>query len=222
MAEASKKAGVPIITGDTKVVERGKGDGIYINTTGIGQIPPNLKISGSNAKPGDKVIVNGSIGDHGMAILSFRENLQFETTLTSDSAALNSLISLMTEFFPQINCLRDPTRGGLAACLNELASQSKVAIKIYEENIPIKTEVNSACELLGLDPLNVANEGKLITICPPDIAQDLLKTMRSHPLGVNSQIIGEVLEGSDVFMETSFGGERKVSWPESEQLPRIC
>ncbi|RLA63818.1 MAG: hydrogenase expression/formation protein HypE [Epsilonproteobacteria bacterium] len=222
MAEASKKTGVPIITGDTKVVEKGKGDGLYINTTGIGEIPSNLNITGSNAKPGDKIIINGSIGDHGMAILSFREGLNFETTLQSDSAPLNSLIALMCEFFPQINCLRDPTRGGLAACLNELASQSKVAIKIFEENIPIKTEVHSACELLGLDPLNVANEGKLVTICPPEIADDLLKTMKSHPFGVNSQIIGEVLEGTDVFMETSFGGQRKISWPESEQLPRIC
>lgn len=222
MAEASKIANVPIITGDTKVVERGKGDGIYINTTGIGLIPQGLNITGSNAKPGDKIIVNGSIGDHGMAILSFREGLEFETTLISDSAPLNSLIALMTEFFPSIHCLRDPTRGGLAACLNEFSFQSKVAIKIYEEQIPIKTQVHSACELLGLDPLNVANEGKLVTICPPEIADDLVKTMRSHPLGVNSQIIGEVLEGQDVFMETSFGGQRKVSWPESEQLPRIC
>jgi len=222
MAEASKKANVPIITGDTKVVERGKGDGIYINTTGIGEIPANLQISGPNAKVGDKVLISGSIGDHGMAILSFREGLEFETTLISDSAPLNSLIALMCEFFPSINCLRDPTRGGLAACLNELAFQSKVGIKIYEEHIPIKTQVHSACELLGLDPLNVANEGKLVTICPPDIADDLLKTMRSHPMGVNSRIIGEVLKGSDVFMETSFGGQRKVSWPESEQLPRIC
>jgi hydrogenase expression/formation protein HypE len=224
MGQASRNAGVPIITGDTKVVERGKADGLFINTTGIGQIPKNLNISGSNARPGDKIIVSGSMGDHGMAILSFREGLSFETTLISDSAPLNSLIALMTEFFPEIHCLRDPTRGGLAACLNELAFQSKVGIKIYEEKIPLKLQVQSACELLGLDPLNIANEGKLVAICPAEIADDLVRTMRSHPRGIDAQIIGEVLSDfrENVFMQTSFGGQRKVSWPESEQLPRIC
>jgi hydrogenase expression/formation protein HypE len=224
MANSSQSLGIPIITGDTKVVERGKGDKLYVNTTGIGEIPPGLNISGENAKVGDKVLVSGTMGDHGMAILSFREGLNFDTTLQSDSAPLNGLISSMVTHFPQINCLRDPTRGGLAACLNELAFQSAVGIKIDESSIPINPQVNAACELLGLDPLNVANEGKLVCICPPQIAHDLLALIKSHPLGTNASIIGEVLEDSNknVFMETALGGTRKVSWPESEQLPRIC
>ncbi len=224
MARAAEQAQVPIVTGDTKVVEKGKGDGIFITTTGIGIVPNGIDISGDKASPGDAILLSGSIGDHGVTIMSKRENLSFQTKMQSDSAALHGLVATMIEVAPDIHCLRDPTRGGLATTMNELAQQSSVGMRLREEAIPVKQEVKAACELLGLDPLYVANEGKLIAICPNETAEQLLNVMRSHPLGQDAAIIGEVCEDeySFVQMETGFGGSRIVDWLAGEQLPRIC
>ncbi len=224
MAKASVSAGVPVVAGDTKVVEQGKGDGVFITTTGVGVVPEGLQISGDRAQPGDKILVSGYIGDHGVAIMSQRENLTFSTTIESDSQALHDLVAVMVEAVPEIHCLRDPTRGGLATTLNELAQQSSVGMRIYEDAIPVREEVNAACELLGLDPLYVANEGKLIAICPATSIDKLLSTMRSHPKGSDAAIVGEVVEDDHHFvqMETAFGGNRIVDWLTGEQLPRIC
>ncbi|MCG8091814.1 MAG: hydrogenase expression/formation protein HypE [Candidatus Thiodiazotropha endolucinida] len=224
MSHAASEAGVSIVTGDTKVVEKGKGDGVFITTTGIGVVPAGINISGDRAVPGDRIIVSGSMGDHGVTIMSSRENLEFETSITSDSAALHSLVEQMVAAAPEIHCLRDPTRGGLATTLNELAQQSQVGMQLSEAEIPVKPAVTSACELLGLDPLYVANEGKLICICSEADAQRLLPVMRAHPLGKESAIIGRVIEDPHHFvqMETLFGGSRVVDWLSGEQLPRIC
>ena len=224
MAKAASEANVPIITGDTKVVEKGKGDGVFITTTGIGVVPEGINISGDLARPGDVILVNGSMGDHGVAIMSSRENLEFETTIESDSASLHTLIAELVNAIPNIHCLRDPTRGGLATTLNELAQQSGVGMSIREADIPVKPAVSAACELLGLDPLYVANEGKLICICKAEDAQTALQTMRAHPQGKDAAIIGEVIEDKHGFvqMQTSFGGSRIVDWLAGEQLPRIC
>lgn len=224
MAAAARAAGVPIVTGDTKVVERGKADGVFINTTGIGVVPEGVDISSNRARAGDKILINGFIGDHGMAVMAQRENLKFETPILSDSAALHELVAAMVAAVPDIHCLRDPTRGGVAATLNELARQSRVGMTIREKALPIREEVSATCEFLGFDPLYVANEGKLIAICPAEAADQLLATMRSHPLGEHSAIIGEVAEDSHAFvqMETAFGGKRIVDWLNGEQLPRIC
>lgn len=224
MAAAARDAGVPIVTGDTKVVEKGKGDSIFITTTGIGVVPDGVDISGDRARPGDKIICSGTIGDHGVAILSKRANLEFETEICSDTAALHGLVADMVAAVPAIRCLRDPTRGGLATTLNELAQQSRVGMRIVEPAIPVKAEVYAACELLGLDPLYVANEGKLVAICAADDADPLLATMRANPLGVDAQVIGEVVGDDNCFvqMETQFGGARIVDWLAGEQLPRIC
>jgi len=224
MGRAAKAAGVPVITGDTKVVEKGKGDGVFITTTGVGIVPNGVNISGDLARPGDVILVNGSMGDHGVAIMSSRENLEFETSIESDSAALHTLIADMVAAVPDIRCLRDPTRGGLATTLNELAQQSSVGMKLQETNIPVKPAVAAACELLGLDPLYVANEGKLICICAAADADKLLEVMQAHPQGKETAIIGQVVEDEHAFvqMETSFGGSRVVDWLAGEQLPRIC
>ena len=224
MAAASCAAGVPVVTGDTKVVERGKGDGVFITTTGIGVVPERLDISGANAKAGDAILVSGYIGDHGVAIMSSRENLAFETEIISDSAALHDLVADMVAAVPDIHTMRDPTRGGLASALNEIAYQAQVGMRLNEAAIPVRREVDAACELLGLDPLYVANEGKLVAICPADKADALLKAMQAHPLGRNAAIIGEVVEDDMGFvtMETGFGGTRIVDWLAGEQLPRIC
>lgn len=224
MAKASKEANVSIVTGDTKVVERGKGDGVFITTTGIGVVPDGVNICGGNVQVGDAILVSGYIGDHGVAIMSSRENLTFETQIISDSAALHGLVADMIGAVPDIHALRDPTRGGLAATLNEIAYQSEVGMKLFEEEIPLRGEVGAACELLGLDPLYVANEGKLVAFCPKDQASELLKVMRAHELGFDSAIIGEVVEDGMGFvtMETGFGGTRIVDWLAGEQLPRIC
>ena len=224
MAAAAKRAGVPVVTGDTKVVERGKGDGVFITTTGVGIVPKGVNISGDRARPGDAILVSGSIGDHGVAIMSSRENLTFETTIESDSAALHKLVASMVEAVPDIHCLRDPTRGGLATTLNELALQSGVGMQLTEDAIPVRPAVSAACELLGLDPLYIANEGKLICICAPADAQRLLAVMRADPLGAEAAIIGEVIEDAHGFvrMQTGFGGSRVVDWLTGEQLPRIC
>jgi hydrogenase expression/formation protein HypE len=224
MAAAAHDANVPVVTGDTKVVERGKGDGVFITTTGVGIVPGGVDISGDRARPGDRILVSGTIGDHGVAIMSLRENLTFETTIQSDTAALHGLVAAMVAAVPRIHCLRDPTRGGLATTLNELAGQSGCGMVIAEKRIPVNGQVHAACEFLGLDPLYVANEGKLIAICPAADADALLAAMRAHPLGRDAAIIGDVIDDPHHFvqMDTSFGGRRVVDWLTGEQLPRIC
>ncbi len=195
MGKASREAGVPIITGDTKVVERGKADGVFISTCGIGAVPEGLDLSGDRARPGDMVLLSGTIGDHGVAVMSKRENLEFETEIVSDSAALHGLVAeLVSVAGASIRLMRDPTRGGLAATLNEIAHQSGVGFRLEEHAIPVKAQVAAACELLGLDPLNVANEGKLVAIVAPEAAEPLLAAMRSHPLGRDAAVIGTVAE----------------------------
>jgi len=224
MAHAAREAGVPIVTGDTKVVEQGKGDGVFITTTGIGVVPEGVNISGDRARPGDAILVSGTLGDHGVAIMAQRESLGFETTIQSDTAALHDLVARMVAKVPDIHALRDPTRGGLATTLNEIARQSGVGMMLREEAIPVRQEVEAACEFLGLDPLYVANEGKLICICAPEHADALLAVMRAHPLGGEAAIIGSVHADPHHFvqMETGFGGKRIVDWLTGEQLPRIC
>jgi hydrogenase expression/formation protein HypE len=225
MGRAAQEAGVAIVTGDTKVVERGKGDGVFIATTGIGIVPPGLVLSGDQARPGDRVIVSGNIGDHGVAVMSQRSNLGFETDILSDSAALHGLVAEMVRVAgASIRLLRDPTRGGLAATLNEIAHQSGVGFLIDEATIPVRAEVAAACELLGLDPLTVANEGKLVAVVAQSAAESLLTAMRAHPLGADAALIGVVTADEQRFvqMTTAFGGGRIVDWLAGEQLPRIC
>jgi hydrogenase expression/formation protein HypE len=224
MARAANAAGVPVVTGDTKVVERGKADGVFITTTGLGVVPDGVRISGDMARPGDVILVNGFMGDHGVAVMSKRENLGFETAIASDTAALHDLVAAMVDAVPDIHCLRDPTRGGLATTLNEFAHQSGVGMQVREDAIPVRPEVAAACELLGLDPLYVANEGKLVAICSAEHAETLLAVMRAHPLGAEAAVIGEVVADPHHFvqMETAFGGQRIVDWLAGEQLPRIC
>jgi hydrogenase expression/formation protein HypE len=223
-ANACQKAGVEVVTGDTKVVNKGHGDGMYINTTGIGLIPEGVNIGPKQAKTGDVVLVNGTIGDHGMAVMSVREGLEFETEIKSDTSPLNGLVEAMLEVTKEIHCLRDATRGGLAAALNELAKTSRAGIEIEETSIPVRTEVRSACEMLGLDPMYTANEGKLVAILPADKGEDILKAMKNHPLGQEAQIIGEVVDEHPglVVAKTQIGGTRVVDLPAGELLPRIC
>ena len=206
------------------MVEKGKGDGVFITTTGVGVVPDGVDISCDRARPGDSILVSGTMGDHGVAIMSKREGLEFGTTIESDSAALDGLVAAMVEAVPGIHVLRDPTRGGLAAVLNEVALQSGVGMMVRENDIPMLDAVRGACELLGLDPLYVANEGKLVAICAEGDAGRLLAAMRSHPLGAAAAVIGEVVEDTHRFvqMETGFGGTRIVDWLAGEQLPRIC
>lgn len=224
MARAAADAGVAVVAGDTKVVERGKGDGVFITTTGVGMVPAGVEISGDRAAPGDAILVSGSLGDHGVAIMSSRENLTFETHVESDSAALHGLVADLVAAVDDIHCLRDPTRGGLATTLNEIAAQSGVGMRLHEDEIPVKPAVNAACELLGLDPLYVANEGKLVCICAAAEAERALAAMQRHPLGRDAAIVGEVVEDPDGFvqMQTGFGGSRVLDWLSGEQLPRIC
>ena len=224
MAAAAKEAGVKIVTGDTKVVERGKADGIYINTCGVGVLPKGIRLSGANFRPGDVIAISGDIGDHGVAVMSQRVNLGFETGVVSDSASLNRLTEKLVAEIPSLRCMRDPTRGGLGTTLNEIEKQSSVGMVLEEDKIPVKESVEAACEFLGLDPLYVANEGKVIAICAPEDAERMLKIMRDDPLGKNAQIIGRCIEDENHFvqMETGFGGVRMVDWLTGEQLPRIC
>jgi hydrogenase expression/formation protein HypE len=223
MREACETAGVSLVTGDTKVVDRGKGDQIYITTSGVGVVPEGRSLSISAARPGDRILVSGTIGDHGIAIMSVREGIEFETVLESDTAPLTDLVRVMLEAC-EVRCMRDPTRGGLSSALNELAAASRVGVELREAAIPLRPEVRGACEMLGLDPLYVANEGKLIAVTPPDQAERLLKVMRSHPLGQNAAIIGEVVavHPGMVTMHSVVGGERVVTMLTGEQLPRIC
>lgn len=224
MAQTAEEAGVIIVTGDTKVVERGAADGIYINTTGVGEVKDGLSIGGAMAKPGDKIIINGSIGDHGVAILSQRNGMEFETDLQSDCAPLNKLISDVLEVSENVRVLRDPTRGGLATTLNEIAAQSGCGMVISHEKLPQKQEVKGLCEALGLDPLYMANEGKVIVIVSEEDSQKVLEAMKKSPNGVDSQIIGEVVsdERNVVYLETGIGGKRIINVPAGELLPRIC
>ncbi len=225
MAAAAREAEVLIVAGDTKVVERGKGDGVFVTTAGVGVVPPGVTPpGGQRARPGDAVLVSGYLGDHGMAILSCRRGLEFESPILSDTAPLGGLVAAMAAAVPDIHVLRDPTRGGLATTLNEIATQSSVGIRIRERDIPVRAAVHAACELLGLDPLYVANEGKLLAICAPEDAPRVLAVMRAHPRGQDAAWIGEVVEDPDHFLElaTSFGGNRILEWLSAEQLPRIC
>ena len=224
MGDAAREAGVAIVTGDTKVVERGKGDGVFISTTGVGVVAAGIDTGGQRARPGDVILVSGSIGEHGVAILSQRESLEFETEIRSDSAALHGLVAAMLSVAPGLRVLRDPTRGGLATTLNEIAGQSGVGMMLDEAAIPVQPQVEAACELLGLDPLYVANEGKLVAICAPGDADAVLQAMRGHPLGRGAAQIGRVIEDGHGFvqMQTRFGGRRVVDWLAGEQLPRIC
>jgi len=224
METAAKSAGVQLVTGDTKVVDRGKGDKIFINTSGIGIIPDGIEISPRHAKLGDKIILSGTIADHGIAIMSVREGLEFETQIESDCAPLNGLVETMFEASQEIHVLRDPTRGGVASVLNEIAESAEVGITILEDKIPVSEEVMGACEILGFDPLYVANEGKLLAFISPTAVDKVLAAMRTHPFGKNAVIIGEVVADhpGTVIMRTHIGGSRVVDMLSGEQLPRIC
>ena len=224
MARAARDAGVRLVTGDTKVVERGHGDGVYINTSGLGRIPDGVDARPQRARPGDAVLVSGTIGDHGMAIMSVREGLEFDTVIESDSAALHGLVTAMLEVCPRIRALRDPTRGGLAASLNEIAGAAGAGVELDERALPVRPEVAAACEILGMDPLYVANEGKLTAIVPAGDADALLACMRAHPLGKDAARVGRVTEEHPgvVVARTGIGGRRVVDMQVGEQLPRIC
>jgi hydrogenase expression/formation protein HypE len=224
MGQAARAAGVSIVTGDTKVVERGAADGVFINTTGIGLIRGNVSISAAAARPGDVVLLSGTLGDHGIAIMAAREGLEFDTVLASDSAALHTLVDAMLAVSPAIRCLRDPTRGGLSSTLNEIAGQSSAGMRILETAVPIRSEVQGACEMLGLDPLYVANEGKLVAIVTPEDADAILAAMRAHPLGRDAVRIGTVTRENPgrVVLQTAYGTTRIVDMLAGDQLPRIC
>ncbi|HEX9656069.1 MAG TPA: hydrogenase expression/formation protein HypE [Bacteroidota bacterium] len=224
MQKAAVSAGIQLVTGDTKVVDRGKGDKIFISTSGIGVVPDGVHISPEAVRPGDVIIVNGPIAVHGIAIMSVREGLEFETQIESDTAPLNSLVETMLAACNKIHVMRDPTRGGVASALNEIARSARVGISIFEERIPIPDEVIGACEILGLDPLYVANEGKLLAFVEPGHVEKVLQAMHRHPLGATATIIGEVVDEhpSTVVMKTSIGGHRIVDMLTGEQLPRIC
>ena len=226
MAAAARAAGVQVVTGDTKVVEQGKGDGVFITTTGVGALPAGRDPGGANARPGDAVLVSGTLGDHGMAILAQRESLAFESQIVSDSAALNGLVEALYAAVPAeaIHVLRDPTRGGLASTVNEIASQSGVGFELDEAAIPVAPQVRAACELLGLDPLNIANEGKLVVVCAADAAEAALAALRVHRRGAAAARIGTVVADERCFVQlrTPLGGRRMVDWLAAEQLPRIC
>jgi len=224
MKKAANIAKVNIVTGDTKVVNKGAVDKIFINTSGIGVIKNGIDISGSNAQIGDLIIINGTIGDHGITVLSEREGLKFETTIKSDTAPLSSLVNDMLNVSKDIHVLRDPTRGGLSTTLNEIALSSKVTIEIDEENIPIQEGVRAACEILGYDPLYLANEGKLVAFVSPEVSLEVLEKMKKNKYGKESKIIGRVIKKSEgkVYLNTGIGGKRIVDMLTGEQLPRIC
>ena len=224
MAAAARAAGVAIVTGDTKVVERGHGDGIYITTAGIGIVPPGLDLGPHRVRPGDAVLVSGTLADHGMAIMSVREGLEFEAAITSDTAPLHGLVAAMVAACPTIRLLRDPTRGGVATSLNEIATLARVGIEIDEAAIPVSPVVASGCEILGLDPLQVANEGKLLAVVPAGAAEAVLGAMRAHEHGRAAAILGRVVPDHPgrVALRTAFGSTRAIPLPLGEQLPRIC
>ena len=224
MGEAAARAGIAIVAGDTKVVERGHGDGCYINTSGIGLVPHGVEIGPQHIQSGDAVLVSGTLGDHGMAIMSVREGLQFESPILSDTAPLHELVAAMLGTCPRVRMLRDPTRGGLAASLNEIATAARCGIAIDESQVPVSPAVEAACELLGFDPWLVANEGKLVAVVPAAEAERVLSVMRAHPLGHHARQIGSIVSSHPnlVVARTRLGGSRVVSTPIGEQLPRIC
>ena len=227
MAETATEAGVRLVTGDTKVVNRGHGDGIYINTSGVGLLSPGIELGGAQCRPGDKVLVSGTLGDHGITIMSCREGLGFSAGVKSDAAPLNHLIAEVLAAAPSTRCFRDPTRGGLASTLNELAAQSGTDIVVEEGAVPVRDAVLGACEMLGYDVLQVANEGKMVCVVPADQVDAALAAMRANRYGADAAIIGEVAEaqperGPKVFLQTSFGGRRILDMLVGEQLPRIC
>ena len=227
MAECAREAGVALVTGDTKVVNRGHGDGVFINTSGVGTLAPDVELGGARCRPGDKVLVTGTLGDHGITIMSCRESLSFSADLESDAAPLNHLIADVLAAAPHTRCFRDPTRGGLASTLNELAAQSGTDITVEEDAVPVKPAVLGACEMLGYDPLQVANEGKMVCVVAPDEADAALAAMRANRYGADAAIIGEVAaaqpeRGPKVFLRTAFGGTRILDMLVGEQLPRIC
>ncbi|MCK5508833.1 MAG: hydrogenase expression/formation protein HypE, partial [Desulfobacterales bacterium] len=224
MSIAAEKAGVQVVTGDTKVVPRGAADKIFINTSGIGIIPKHVNISSHRARPGDKIILSGSIADHGIAILTQRQGIAFDSSVVSDTAPLNYMVKNMLSVCNNIHVLRDPTRGGIGTALNEIAIESGIGIKIYEEKIPVKDETAAICELLGFDPVYIANEGKLLAFVPPEHAEKVLDVIKQDKFGKEACIIGEVVEDNShkVFMQTRIGGTRIVDMLTGEQLPRIC
>lgn len=224
MKQAADRAGVTIVTGDTKVVEKGSADKLFINTTGIGVIQDGVAIASTKAQPGDAIITNGCIGDHGVAVLLARNDMALKSTVQSDTQPLHDLVSCMLNICRDIHCLRDVTRGGLATVLNELASASNVAMDIMESHLPIRGSVQGACEILGLDPLYLANEGKIVAVVPPEKAHELINAMRQHPMGQDSAIIGTVKKSpaGTVMLSTTFGGSRLVDTLVGDQLPRIC
>ncbi|WP_425059070.1 Carbamoyl dehydratase HypE [Sporomusa carbonis] len=224
MAETAKEAGVIVVTGDTKVVEKGNADKLFINTSGIGEIPAGIEICGQNARPGDAVIVSGTLGDHGIAVMLQRQQLQFQSSVKSDCAPLNGLVSDMLKECPGIHVLRDATRGGLATILNEIASQSQVGIELAGSEIPVKEEVQGICEVLGLDPLYLANEGKLLAVVPEDKLQNVMRVMHAHPYGRDAKVIGRIVDKPEgkVFVKSAIGGRRIVDVMTGDPLPRIC
>jgi hydrogenase expression/formation protein HypE len=224
MAQAARDAGVMVVAGDTKVVPKGKADKVFINTTGVGSVPPDRSIGGQYACGGDVVLINGTMGDHGLAIMCKREGLAFENEIVSDSAALHTLVEVMLNACPTLRVLRDPTRGGVATSLNEIAHQSGVGVILDEEALPIRRDVAGACEILGLDPLYVANEGKLLACVPAEHADAVLAAMRSHPLGPAACSIGRIVttDPGRLVLRTRIGGQRLVTMLRGEQLPRIC
>jgi len=224
MEKAAKLAGVKIVAGDTKVVNRGSCDKLFINTSGIGIVPDDVNISATRLSLGDKIIISGTVADHGMAVMTTREDLSFKSKIQSDTAALNGLVNVMLDISKNIHAMRDPTRGGLATSLNEFAKQSDVGIQLYSDVVPVKPDVKGACEVLGIDPLYVANEGKLVAVVPNDVADDMVNAMRKHELGKDSKIIGEVTNKNKgiVVQQTGLGVNRIVDLPIGEQLPRIC
>ncbi len=224
MAAAAREAGVQVVTGDTKVVPRGAADKIFVNTSGLGLIPEGINVAGQNAQPGDLILVSGTLGDHGLTILSRREGLSFETPLQSDAAPLNGLVRLLLDICPQLHVLRDPTRGGLATTLNEIAHQSQVGLEIWEDALPLRPEAVAAAEILGLDPLYLANEGKLVAFLPESAGDRALAAMREHHYGREAALIGRVLADypGRVFLKTAIGGRRLLDMLTGEPLPRIC
>ena len=224
MREACRTVGIQLVTGDTKVVDRGKGDKAFITTTGVGIVPEDCQLSMNQAQPGDRILVSGTIGDHGMAITSVREGLEFETELKSDVAPLHELTQVMLSACPSLRWMRDPTRGGVASVLNELVEGRSIGAQLDESSLPIRPEVQAACEMLGLDPLYVANEGKLIAIVSAEESDSLLKVLRAHPLGENAACIGNIVADRPglVTLRSTLGGERMVTRLMGEQLPRIC
>ena len=224
LQRAARIAGVAVVTGDTKVVEKGAADGLFINTSGLGSVPPGVVLSADRARPGDRVLLSGSIGDHGIAVMAQREGIEFESAIVSDTASLHSLVAVMMRASSEIRCMRDPTRGGVSSTCNEIATQSGVGMELDESTILVRDEVRGACELLGLDPLYVANEGKLLAIVAPEAEERVLEAMHGHPLGRDATIVGRVTgeHRGLVTMRTSIGTTRIVDMLAGDQLPRIC